>query len=184
MEKWDIYTQDREKTGRTVVRGNELGCDEYRLAVHICIFNSENQMLIQQRQPFKKQWANMWDVTVGGCAISGETSQQAIQRELFEELGLKMDFTNIRPQLTVNFENGFDDIYMVQLDNTIDINNLNLQYDEVSCAKWASLKEIEEMMHRGVFIPYYENLIKLMFDMKGCYGCFDNEHFIIKSNIA
>ncbi len=184
MENWDIYTQNREKTGRTITRGDNLGNNEYRLAVHICIFNNKNQMLIQQRQPFKKQWANMWDITVGGCAKSGETSQQAIQRELFEELSLKMDFTNVRPQLTINFENGFDDIYMVQLDNNIEIDNLQLQYEEVQCVQWASIKEIEEMIHRGVFIPYYENLIKLMFDMKGTYGCFDNNHFIIKSNIA
>ena len=161
MEKWDVYTQNREKTNRTVERGCSLQQDEYRLAVHICIFNNKGQMLIQQRQPLKKKWSGMWDVTVGGCAVSGETSQMAASRELQEELGLKMDFTGIRPQLTVNFENGFDDIYMLQLDNTIDIEQLELQFDEVIAVKWASLKEIQEMVHRGIFIPYYEDLLGL-----------------------
>lgn len=32
---------------------------EYHLAVHVCIFNSENQLLIQQRQPYKGGWPNM-----------------------------------------------------------------------------------------------------------------------------
>lgn len=184
MEKWDVYTQNREKTDRTVERGCSLQQDEYRLAVHICIFNNKGQMLIQQRQPLKKEWAGMWDVTVGGCAVSGETSQAAASRELQEELGLKMDFTGIRPQLTVNFENGFDDIYMLELDNTIDIEQLELQFDEVIAVKWASLKEIQEMIHRGIFIPYYEDLLGLMFNMKGSYGCFDRNHFMLKTKIA
>ncbi|MEE0858822.1 MAG: NUDIX domain-containing protein [Acutalibacteraceae bacterium] len=172
MEKWDIYTQNREKTKKTIERGQKLADNEYRLTVHACIFNNKGQLLIQQRQPFKKGWANMWDVTIGGCVLSGETSQQAIARELHEELGYEMDFTGIRPQLTVNFDGGFDDIYLIQLDGTIDTEGLKLQYEEVQSVRWASLREIEEMIHNSIFIPYYENLIKLMFDMKGTYGCF------------
>lgn len=53
-ELWDIYTKDREKTGRFHRRGDPMKAGEYHLVVHVCIFNSRNQLLIQQRQPFKK----------------------------------------------------------------------------------------------------------------------------------
>ena len=53
MELWDIYDKDRNKTGRTMKRGEPMKDGDYHLVVHICIFSSDGKMLIQQRQPFK-----------------------------------------------------------------------------------------------------------------------------------
>lgn len=47
MELWDIYNENREKTGRTIVRGQKLGENEYHLVVHMWIINSNGQFLIQ-----------------------------------------------------------------------------------------------------------------------------------------
>lgn len=54
QELWDIYTKDRIKTGRFHVRGQKMQEGDYHLVVHVCIFNSKSEMLIQQRQPFKE----------------------------------------------------------------------------------------------------------------------------------
>jgi isopentenyldiphosphate isomerase len=169
MELWDIYDIERNKTNRTMVRGSDFNKGDYHMVVHICIFNSKNEMLIQQRQPFKEGWSNMWDITVGGSAIEGDTSQMAAERELMEELGAKINLHNIRPHLTINFNNGFDDVYLIQKD--IDIADLTLQYEEVQCVKWASKEEIFSMIDSGEFIPYYKSLIQLFFDIKNQYGC-------------
>ncbi|MEW8967900.1 NUDIX hydrolase [Exiguobacterium alkaliphilum] len=137
MELWDVYTVNREKTGRTWERGTRLPQDDYHLVIHVCIFNKDGQMLIQQRQPFKDGWSNMWDITVGGSATVGDTSQQAAMRELEEEIGLKLDLSNTRPHLTVNFDEGFDDIYLVEAD--IDLDELTLpeglSKTEMDCAR-------------------------------------------------
>lgn len=169
MELWNIYDIARNKTNRTMVRGEDFNKGDYHMVVHICIFNSKGEMLIQQRQPFKEGWPNMWDITVGGSAIKGDTSQMAVERELSEELGIKIYMQNIRPHLTINFDNGFDDVYLIQKD--IDIADLDLQYEEVQCAKWASKEEIFSMIDSGEFIPYYQSLIQLFFDIKNQYGC-------------
>ena len=120
MERWDIYTADRVKTGRTWPRGTELKDGDYHLVVHVCLFNEQGQMLIQQRQPFKEGWPNMWDLSVGGSATTGDTSQTAAERELFEELGLSLSFEGRRPQLTVPFEVGFDDYYLIETGSRFD----------------------------------------------------------------
>ena len=99
-----------------------------------------------------------------GSAITGDTSQTAAQRELHEELGLKLDFQQIRPNLTINFENGFDDIYLIE--ENVQIHTLTLQYEEVQNVKWASKEEILALIKRGEFIPYYESLIQLLFDSR------------------
>ena len=168
LEIWDIYDAVRVKTGQTKARGSLLEQGEYHLVVHVCIFNSKGEMLIQQRQPFKNSWPNMWDITVGGAAVSGDSSQVAAERELFEEIGYRVDFDGIRPQLSVNFDEGFDDYYLVERDLEIDI--LKLQDEEVKQVKWASEDEIIAMMNKGEFIPYHKQLIGLLFIMRTAYG--------------
>jgi isopentenyldiphosphate isomerase len=162
MELWDVYDINRNKTNRTWVRGEELQPGDFHLVIHVCIFNSNEEMLIQQRQPFKVGWPNMWDLTVGGSAIAGDTSQTAAQRELFEEIGLKLNFQQIRPHLTINFEKGFDDIYLIE--ENVQLHTLTLQHEEVQNVKWASKEEILTMIKNGKFIPYYESLIHFLFD--------------------
>jgi isopentenyldiphosphate isomerase len=169
MELWDVYDINRNKTNKTMVRGEAFEKDSYHLVVHVCVFNSKDEMLIQQRQPFKKGWSNMWDVTVGGSAAKGDTSQSAAERELFEEIGLTVDLKNIRPHITINFNNGFDDIYLIEQE--VDMDELSLQYEEVQSVKWASKEEIFSMIENGEFIPYHQSLIQLFFDSRKQYGC-------------
>ena len=164
MEIWDLYDKDRIKTGETMVRGSKFKENTYHLVVHVCIFNLEGKMLIQQRQPFKDGWPNMWDITVGGSAVSGDTSQLAAEREVYEEIGYKLSLDGIRPSLTINFDKGFDDIYLIQKD--IDISKLKLQYEEVQSVKWASKDEILSMIDEEIFIPYHKSLIDLLFFMR------------------
>jgi isopentenyldiphosphate isomerase len=161
MELFDLYTADREKTGRTMVRGGVHPEGLYRLVVHVCIFDSQGRMLIQQRQPFKKGWSNLWDISVGGCAIAGDDSRAAAERETREELGLAVDLTGERPSMTIYWERGFDDYYIVNRD--VDLNTLHLQYEEVQRVKWATLQEILEMIDDGRFIPYEKSQIELLF---------------------
>ncbi len=167
MELWDIYDQDRIKTGRTIERGNVFTKGEYHLVIHVCIFNSEGKMLIQQRQPWKHGWPGMWDITVGGSALAGENSQAAAQREVSEEIGVQLDLSGQRPHFTFNFERGFDDYYFVKRD--LDLQNLSLQYEEVQAVKWAGKEEIFHLLDDGEFIPYHRSLIELFFESRNSF---------------
>ena len=125
-------------------------------------------MLIQKRQPFKSGFSGLWDVTVGGSAVAGDTSRAAAERELYEETGLRVDLSGVRPHLTVNYDNGFDDFYLI--DREVDPSTLTLQYEEVEAVRWADEEEIVAMLHRGEFVPYYEWLLRLLFAMRGRYS--------------
>ena len=165
MEIWDIYDRNRNKTGRTMVSGSEFGPEDYILVVHVCIFNSDGKMLIQQRQLFKEGWPGKWDVTVGGRAITSDDSKTAAEREVFEEIGHKISLEGIIPALTINFKYGFDDFYLIEED--IEIDELILQYKEVKQIKWASEEEVMEIIDRNEFIPFHKSLIQFLFDMHG-----------------
>ena len=168
MEIFDLYTAEREKTGKTMVRGERVPEGFYRLVVHVCIFHPDGRMLIQQRQPFKEGWSNLWDVTVGGSAVSGDSSRSAAERETLEELGLSIDLSEVRPTLTIHWEHGFDDYYVLTM--PVDLQALRLQYEEVQKVRWATLEEILQMIGDGQFIPYEKSLIELLFFRKDHRG--------------
>ncbi len=172
MELFDLYDENRIMTGKTIVRGAKIPEGLFHIVVHVCIFNSNGQMLIQQRQPFKAGWPDMWDVSVGGSAVSGDTSRTAAEREVLEEIGYRINLEKHRPVLTIHFDHGFDDIYTIIED--IDIDNLVLQPEEVQAVKWADEDEIINMIDKGIFIPYHKELIKLLFFMRNNRGTFTN----------
>ncbi|MCH5192817.1 MAG: NUDIX domain-containing protein [Oscillospiraceae bacterium] len=164
MELWDIYDENRIKTGRTMMRGDPFKEGDYHLVVHICIFNSEGKMLIQQRQPFKKGWSNMWDVTVGGSAVSGDSSRSAAEREVMEEIGLEIDLKGVHPKITITIDNCFNDVYVIT--QGVDISSLKLQYEEVQAVKWADAEEIKSLIAENKFIPYHTGFIDLLFHFR------------------
>lgn len=166
MELWDVYDIDRQKTGKLAqrVNGKSMPEGEYHLVVHICLFNAKGQLLIQQRQLDKIGYPGLWDVTAAGSALAGENSASAAARELWEEMGIRHDFHGERPFYTINFPDGFDDVYLIEK-NDVALSDLHLQQEEVRDAKWATLEEIEGMLDSGEFVPYYRHLVRVWFEM-------------------
>ena len=99
----------------------------------------------------------MWDLSVGGSAVAGETSRTAAERETLEELRLAVSFDGIDPSLTVHFDYGFDDFYLLERD--VDLESVTLQEEEVAAVAWASEEKILSMIDGGEFIPYHNKSI-------------------------
>lgn len=166
MEYQDLYDLHRQKLDKVHQRGHIMLENTYRIVIHVCIFNTNNKMLIQKRTAHKSSWPNMWDVSVGGHVLVNETSEAATMRETKEELGIDIDLKNHCPILTNHFQNGFDDFYIV----VKDVGEIKVQEDEVSEVTWASEQEILEMINCKTFIPYYTSFISLLFAMKDRIG--------------
>ena len=171
MELFDLYDDNRLPLGRALPRGSALATGENRMVIHICIFNSRNEMLIQQRVSTKSFYPSVWDISAGGNCVSGESSQDSAHRELLEELGIDYDFSATRPYFTINFEHGFDDFYLLSKD--IDISTITLQAEEVANVKWASMDEILKLYDEGVFLPYPRDFLIALFTLKNKRGLFD-----------
>lgn len=168
MELVDLYDENRLPLGRTAERSAPKGPGELRLVVHVCVFDSRGRLLIQQRAPEKFIFPNLWDVSVGGGVDAGEDSRQGAEREFREELGVSLDLGGLRPSVTVNFDGGFDDFYILTKD--LELDALTLQKEEVRAVRWAALEEILDMLERGSFIPYPEGFLRFLFDMRDQFG--------------
>ena len=164
MELWDLFDLHRRPLGRTHERGKPLSEGEYHVSVHVAVFNSAGELLIQRRVPTKQHWPKMWEMSAAGSVTAGEDSPTGAERELFEELGIRVSFENIRPSFTFNYSRGFGDVYILNED--VDLKGLTLQPEEVTDARYASLDEVLSMIDSGEFLPYHESFIRFLFDRR------------------
>lgn len=159
MEMWDIYDACMNKTGRTVGRGMPKEEGELNIVVHIYPVNHKGEILIQKRTETKDKYPGMWAFT-GGAVVEGETPWEGCQRELMEELGIEATTDNTELVGILNRKDNFCSIWLVKTD--IDIEELRLQEEEVTEAKWATVEEIKEIIKTGNFVFYH--YIDWMFD--------------------
>ena len=89
MEKWDLYTKYREKTGKEHIRGEKIPKGFYHLVVHVWIRNRKGEYLISQRSVSRPTFPLMWEC-VGGSVLMGESSIDGALREVKEEVGLDL----------------------------------------------------------------------------------------------
>ena len=163
MEAWDLYTQDRVKTGQTMLRGDPVPEGLFHLQVHVCIFNEQGEMLIQQRQSTKRWYAGLWDYSVGGSAVAGDTSLAAAERETLEELGLRVSLAGRKPAVTRWYGSMIDDYYILPLN--VALSDLHLQREEVQAVRWAGREDILVLLAEGQFCPNPPGMIALLFDL-------------------
>jgi len=153
----DIYDCDRNFTGLTVPRETRMAEGQYMLYVLAIIQDRQGRILITQRSMDKHWAAGWWEVTGGGVS-AGETSEQAIVRELAEEVGLDVadyPLERIYVYENVDLESGDNyivDIYRFQLDFAVE--DVVLQASEAIDCKLATFDEIEKLAEQGIFLHF------------------------------
>lgn len=142
MEFNDIYDRERRRTGRVHKRGTPWRKDEYGLVVCVWVYNDDGQLLLTRRAP-EKSFAGTWENS-GGAAKAGETSLEAIARELYEETGIQADQSEFHLIETGCNRNCHYDFYC--LHRNIPIEDIVLLPGETDDVKWATYSEIHQMI--------------------------------------
>ena len=64
---------------------------DWHRAVHIWLYSSQGNLVLQKRSDSKDTFPGRWDVSVGGHVTSGDTVMQTALKEVEEELGLGIE---------------------------------------------------------------------------------------------
>ena len=144
MEYNDIYDAQRKLTGRTHRRGTPWRAGEYGLVVCVWVYNDEGQVLMTRRAP-GKSFAGTWENS-GGAAKAGETSLQEIQRELFEETGIRAEEEEFHLIATDTDRNAHYDFYCLRRNTPL--SEIVLLPGETDDAKWVTFSQIHEMIEK------------------------------------
>ena len=164
MELWDIYDINKNKTGRTMVRNDwTMREGDYYLSVLGVIHRPDGRFLITRRA-MDKAWAPGWWEIPGGGVKAGETSFEAVCREVLEETGVDVSKAEGGYRFCYHRENKGQnyivDIYRFEMDITD--KDVRLQTDEDIDGKFATLDEIKAIAEEGKFLHY--NSIKAIFE--------------------
>mgnify|MGYP002763197488 FL=1 len=153
MEYWDIYDADKKVTGRTMKRNDWCLKDgEYHLTVLGVIARKDGTFLITKRV-MTKAWAPGWWEVSGG-----ETSEEAVRREVKEETGLDVREAEGGYLFTYKRENPgegdnyFVDVYRFVMD--VKEEDLHLQEEETDGYMFATLEQVKEFAEQGIFLHY------------------------------
>lgn len=161
-EIWDIFNEKGVPTGKTAVRGRSfLKPGEYHLVVHIWIVSPDGRFLIQRRSEKKKLMPGEWAAT-GGAAISGESSYEAANRELFEELSIKSNEKTLNKIFRLKRRNSFLDVWLIKAEPSPE--SLTLQESEVAEVKWVTKAELQQMIKTGRFHNYGREYFQKLFE--------------------
>ena len=154
----DIYDENRNRTGETMAReGAFMHEGEYMLYVLAIVEDVQGRYLITQRS-LEKHWAAGWWEVTGGGVLSGETSAQAVVREVGEEVGLDVSGESLEPVYAyrnVDLDRGDNyivDIYHFRLDVSDD--DVTLQDSEAIACRFATWDEISGIADRGEFLHF------------------------------
>lgn len=164
MEIWDIYDAEKQPTGRTMRRDDwNMKPGEYHLTVLGVIRRPDHTFLITQRV-FSKSWAPGWWEVSGGGVQAGETSGEAVCRELLEETGIDVSGAQGGLQFTYRRDNPeekdnyFVDVYRFDLD--VKEEDVKIQEEEACGFAFATAERIRELGEQGIFL-HYESIKKV-----------------------
>lgn len=159
MEIWDLYTENREYTGKTLIRGETIPDGYYHLTVHVWIRNSRGEYLISQRAASRPTFPLMWE-TVGGSVVAGEDSLAGAIREAKEEVGIELLpengrilCTKVRSIIGGTTFQDIVDVWLFRYDGEVSLSNAVT--DEVAQSRWMNPPQIKALLDSGQLV---ENL--------------------------
>ena len=165
MEYLSVFDSNKRNLNKMVMRCQKLKEGEYYLISETCII-SNNGLLITLRASTKETDPNKWDI-IGGHVRFGETSREAAQREIKEELGVKININDLIYMRTEQNDKLFSDLYLLNM--TLDLNQIEYQKDEIAAIKVVDSKEFLQMLESKCFSENVTNRLKKSLDVILCY---------------
>ena len=146
IQEWnDVYDENRCLTGKVHRRGTPWQKGEYGLVVCVWVYDGFGHLLLTRRAK-GKSFAGTWENS-GGAAQAGETSRQAIARELFEETGIRAGEDEFELLASEKDRNTFYDFYCLK--RQVALQDIVLLPGETDDVMWASFGKLHWMVRTG-----------------------------------
>ena len=131
--------------------------------VHLHVFNKAGDVYLQKRPDWKDIQPGKWDTAVGGHLDYGESPDDALRREVREELGI----TEFEPVFMGKYV--FDskrERELVYVNSTVYEGEIHPSEDELDGGRFWSMQDIRDAIGKGVLTPNFESEFQRFFKQK------------------
>ena len=122
--------------------------------VHVLVFNSIGELLLQKRSMSKDVAPGKWDTSVGGHVSAAEDTSLAVYREMKEELGVD----TCEPCFLYSYihSNTYES-ELVFTHSCIHNGPFSFDAEEIDAIKFWRMEEIKKALGTGVLSDYFED---------------------------
>ena len=123
--------------------------------------NSKGEIYLQRRPDWKDIQPGKWDTAVGGHIDYGETPEEALHREVREELGI----TKFIPEFVDKYVfESRRERELVYVNRTTYDGEIHPSKEELYGGRFWTMHEIREAMGKGILTPNFES------EFRNCFG--------------
>ena len=163
----DVLNDNGLRTGEKMTRQEIHNLGKVHRAVHLYLFDKENNLLVQRRSIKTDHYPNLFSISLTGHIDAGESSMQALKREIKEELNLDASLMNLEflfsfrqdAILNANYiDKQFNDVYACW--HSFKLNDIKFDSNDISEIKlipFSEFKSIVEDEKNNEFAPCYKN---------------------------
>ena len=159
-ERFPIVDEEGRVVGAATRGECHSGSRLLHPVVHLHVFNSRGEVYLQKRPEWKDIQPGKWDTAVGGHIDEGETPEQALIREVREELGI----TDFKPERVGQyvFESQREREYVYVNRTTYD-GPIHPSASELDGGRFWSLEEIRSAIGQQILTPNFESEFQRFF---------------------
>jgi mutator protein MutT len=159
-ERFPIVDEEGRVVGSATRGECHSGSKLLHPVVHLHVFNSRGEVYLQKRPEWKDIQPGKWDTSVGGHIDYGETPEQALVREVREELGIT-DFVPERVGQYV-FES-LREREFVYVHRTLYDWPVHPSAEELDGGRFWTLDEIRSAIGENILTPNFESEFQKFF---------------------
>ena len=171
----EIWDESGKPTGTSASKSEAHKHGWFHPTIHLWLYTRTGQVLLQKRAARKDTFPGLWDVSVAGHILDGETPMQGVLRETQEEIGLLLEpkqleflgrFTSEQNHPGGIIDREFQYVYLAEL--PVPLKKLTINPEEVAALELRStLRLAEELWGLAApanYVPhsraYYKSVFK------------------------
>jgi isopentenyldiphosphate isomerase len=175
----DVLSDSGLRTGEILSRTEIHRLGKHHRAVHLYLFNSQNEILLQRRSLTVDHYPGAYSISVTAHIAAGEFSSDTARRELEEELGV--DATPLKIDVLFSYfqeailqgtyaDRQFNDVYVTRADSKSNLIRFNRsEVSEVIFVPFASFLETVGDESTDLSRVYANECRDLLYFLNGCF---------------
>ncbi len=128
-------------------------------SVMFFVFNREGKLLMTRRSENKRFYPGRWSIVLGGHVTSGLSYEEALEKEMGEEIGIVPEYEEVG-SFSKDIEEEKENVRLFKAE--VDPEKVKLSTKEFERARYIESSNIEKELEEKEFVPETEDVLRFL----------------------